>query len=377
MKYACFACLLVLAVAASAENRYVYVNNQNQPNTITAFQVGTNGALTQLPGSPMETGGVGAEGPTESMAIVGFGSARYLYAANGADGTVSGFSIDTSSGNLTPIAGSPFPAGGSLGTYDMAASPNFRFLFVSNEATTEIHVLAIDSNKGALSEISGSPFQANANITSLYVTANSQFLLVAANSINAIEVYSIASSGAITQVQGSPFAGSGSVTAVQSNCANNRVFAVSNNSNLVDAFSMASDGTLTPAPGSPFANGAGGIGPNSFDLALSPDGKFLFTTDSFSTDITSFAVAEDGGLTQVSGSPFATSNWEGGTAISRYGNYVYSVQFISGQVDVRQVNAEGQLNEVPGTPFGPGNQNSMNGEVNSVIAYPPEWCGAQ
>ncbi len=377
MKYLGLACFLVLAVAAGAENRFVYVNNQNQPNTITAFQVGPNGALTQLPQSPIETGGVGAEGPIESMAIVGFGPARYLYAANGGDGTVSAFTIDTTTGNLQPITGSPFAAGGSSGTYDMAASPDFRFLFVSNEATTEIHVFAIAKATGALSEISGSPFEANANITSLYVTANSQYLLVAANSINAIEVYSIASSGAITQIQGSPFAGSGSVQAVQSNCANNQVFAVNNNSTMVDAYTLGPDGTLTPVPGSPFLNGAGGNGPNSFDLVLSPDGKFLFTSDSFSNDITSFAVGGNGSLSQVTGSPFDTFGWEGGTAISRYGNYVYSVQFASGQVDGRAIGPDGELSAIPGTPFGPGDQNSMNGEVNSVITYPPPWCGAQ
>jgi 6-phosphogluconolactonase len=162
------------------------------------------------------------------MAIVESPSASYLYAANGGDGTVSVFTIDTRTGNIHPIAGSPFSAGASSGTYDMAVSPDRNFLFVSNEATSDIHVFSIEQQTGALTEISGSPFSVGANITSLYVTANSQFLLAAANSINAVEVFGIAASGTIAQVSGSPFAGSGSVMAVQSNCANDLAFDVNN-----------------------------------------------------------------------------------------------------------------------------------------------------
>src|ERR1700733_6461948 len=123
MKFFCLICLAMVTRLASAADRYVYVNNQNQPNTITAFHVNANGSLTQLDGSPFVTGGVGAEGPIESMAIVRFGPASYLYAANGGDGTVSVFTIDRTTGNIQPIAGSPFATDGSSGTYDMLPAP--------------------------------------------------------------------------------------------------------------------------------------------------------------------------------------------------------------------------------------------------------------
>jgi 6-phosphogluconolactonase (cycloisomerase 2 family) len=38
-------------------------------------------------------------------------SNKFLYAPNGNDNTISGFSIDPSTGALTPIAGSPFRTG--------------------------------------------------------------------------------------------------------------------------------------------------------------------------------------------------------------------------------------------------------------------------
>ncbi len=375
MRYLCATCLLFLAVGASAEKRFVYVNNQTQPNTINAWEITANGSLTPLAGSPFSTDGVGAEGPLESMAIVPITSAHILYAANGGDPSVSAFTINPGTGNITPINGSPFLLNDSSGTYDMAASPSHHFLFVTNEAGTVIHVLAIATNTGTLKEIAGSPFAAGANISGLYVTANGKYLLASGQSNNAVEVFAIATSGAIEQVPGSPFAANNSVSDVRSNCASNRVFTADNGSDLIDAYAMSPVGALTPVRGSPFYNGATGSGPNSFDLTLSPNGKFLFTTDSFSTGATSFAIAADGALTQVAGSPFLTSSWLGGTTITAKGDFLYSVDFASGNVVGQVVHPDGTLTAIPGSPFGPG-ASSTGGEVNSVITFPPPVCPA-
>jgi 6-phosphogluconolactonase len=363
--------LLLVVAGASAENRFVYVNNQSQPNTITAFQINPDGTLIQLSNSPFSTGGNGAEGPIESMAVVFAAAGPILYAANGGDPSISALIIDPKTGTLTPAAGSPLLVNDSAGTYDMAASPNGRFLFVTNESNSIIHVFAIAPATGRLTEIQGSPFAAGANISGLYVTANGKFLLAAGNSISAVEVFAIASSGVITQVPGSPFAANASVSDVRSNCAGNRVFTADNGSDLVDAYVMSADGALTAVPGSPFYNGATGNGPNSFDLAIDPNGGFLFTTDSFSDDITSFAIAPNGALSQVDGSPFDTSGWLGGAAITNRGDFLYSVGFADGSLNAEAIRTDGTLTDLGGFS---GGQISANGEPNSVIAYPPPAC---
>jgi 6-phosphogluconolactonase (cycloisomerase 2 family) len=373
MRYLCATCLLFLAVGASAQKRFVYVNTQTQPNTINAFEINTDGSLTPLASSPFSTGGVGAEGPIESMAIVHTTSGSILYAANGGDPSVSAFTINPGTGNITPINGSPFLLNDSTGTYDLAASPNHRFLFVTNEAGTAIHVFAIAASNGGLNEIAGSPFPASANISGLFVTANGKFLLAAGQTNDAVEVFTIAADGALAQIPGSPFAANNSVSDVRSNCAGNRVFTADNGSDLIDAYTMSFTGALTPVPGSPFYNGATGGGPNSFDLALSPNGKFLFTTDSFSTGVTPFAVAANGALTPVPGSPFLTNSWLGGTAITAKGDFLYSIDFASGNVVGNAIHPDGTLTAIPGSPFGPG-ANSLGGEVNSVITFPPPVC---
>jgi 6-phosphogluconolactonase len=368
------ASLLFFTVSLSAENRFVYVNNQAQPNTVSAFKINANGSLSQLAKSPFLTGGVGAQGPLESMAIVPTTTHSVLYGANGGDPSVSILAINPTTGGLEPAANSPFLLNDSTGTYDIAASPGHKFLFVTNEASTVIHVLAIAPKTGALSELAGSPFAAGANIAGLWVTANGKFLLASGNSNNSVEVFAIAATGAITQVAGSPFAASGSVSDVRGDCDSDSVFAVSDSSDLVDAYKMSAGGALRPALGSPFYNGATGSGPNSFDLAISPNNKYLLTTDSFSFDITSFAIAADGALAEVPGSPFSDgASWLGGTAITNKGDFLYSIGFADGSIDARSVGTNGVLTAVPGTPFTDG-QISQGGEINSVIAYPTPVC---
>jgi 6-phosphogluconolactonase (cycloisomerase 2 family) len=381
MRFSFAASLLLITASASAQtsaaahNRFVYVNNQSQPNTISAYQIGSGGVLMQLTNSPITIGGNGASGPIESMAFAATKAGPILYAANGGDPSISALVVDTRSGNLTPIAGSPFAVNDSVGagTYDMATSPDNRFLFVANESNTDIHVYAIAPGTGSLAEVSGSPFVSNASISGLWVTANGKFLLGAGGPPDAILVFAIASSGAIAQVPGSPFAANNLVSDVRSNCASNLVYDADNGSDLIDAYAMSSEGTLTPVPDSPFYNGATGNGPNSFDLAIAPNGRWLYTTDSFADGSSSFAIAQNGALSLVTGSPFATYGALGGMTITDTGDYVYSVAFQTADVAAQAVQSDGTLTFVGGYTDG---QISGGGEPNSIIAFPPPLCAS-
>jgi 6-phosphogluconolactonase len=354
-----------------AQPRFVYLNNQAQPNTITAFQINSDGSLTQLADSPFATDGQGYQGPIESMAIVRTRAGPILYAANGGDPSIATFTINPDNGNLTPIDGSPFLVNDSSGTYNMAASPNGKLLFVTNQETTVIHVFAITAGTGEIREIPDSPFATNANISGLWVTANGRFLLAGDQSASAVQVFAINSSGAISQVSGSPFAANASVSDVRSSCASDHVFTADNGSNFIDAYTMSASGSLTPVPGSPFYNGATGSGPNSFDLAISLDGRFLFTTDSFAGDVTSFTIERNGALDPVNRSPFRTHGSPGGAAITAKGDFFYDVDFSSASVSAMAVNPDGTLTEIGSYS---GGQISFDGEANIVITYPAPIC---
>jgi 6-phosphogluconolactonase (cycloisomerase 2 family) len=99
---------------------FVYVESDDPAgNAIFAFsRNNADGSLEPLAGSPFPTGGLGitfttALGPFDSdQEIIVNSTHTLLFAVNGGSDTIAVFRINTN-GSLTPVAGSPFPSGGS------------------------------------------------------------------------------------------------------------------------------------------------------------------------------------------------------------------------------------------------------------------------
>jgi 6-phosphogluconolactonase (cycloisomerase 2 family) len=94
-----------LGVAADPEGRFIYVGDVTAENSVSSYSITpTSGTLAVA--STVASGG------TLPISLAVDPSGAYLYAANRTANTVSVFSIDSGSGTLTAIPGSPFPAGG-------------------------------------------------------------------------------------------------------------------------------------------------------------------------------------------------------------------------------------------------------------------------
>ena len=74
---------------------------------------------------------------------------RYAYVANEGANDISAFSIDSTSGFLAPIAGSPFASGGTQ-PVAVAVDPNGTHLYVANNASNNVSVYAIADATGIL-----------------------------------------------------------------------------------------------------------------------------------------------------------------------------------------------------------------------------------
>ena len=87
---------------------------------------------------------------------------QVAYVANGGsgevEGNVSGYTINSTTGALTPIAGSPFAAG--LFPQSVAVDPTGRFAYAANGRSNNLSGYTINSTTGALTPIAGSPFAA-------------------------------------------------------------------------------------------------------------------------------------------------------------------------------------------------------------------------
>ena len=134
---------------------------------IASFSIDSaTGALSPFPGSPVSTmisarnipgnvSGYMAIDPTGKFLYV-----SYVVIANGVtEGGVAAFSIDANSGALTAVPGSPFSVGGSPTAAAIDASGRFVIVSIIPEAPGNcLDVFSIDSSTGALASVTGSPF---------------------------------------------------------------------------------------------------------------------------------------------------------------------------------------------------------------------------
>lgn len=115
-----------------------------------------SGALTLI-GTPTHT-------DPDPVALVVEPTGKYVYTANESTSTVSAFSL-SSAGSLSPISGSPFPSGGNgtiNGPGGIVADSSGRFLYVCN-ASNDVSAFRINSSTGGLTAINGSPFANGGN----------------------------------------------------------------------------------------------------------------------------------------------------------------------------------------------------------------------
>jgi len=132
--------------------------------------------------------------------------AEFAYVANFDDSNLSGYTINTATGVLTAIAGSPFSAGAS--PVWVVVDPSSKFLYVADIAVgSAIFGFTIDRATGALTSIIGSHFSVGKDPTSMTVDPSGKFVYVTNFGDNTISGYRIDSAtGALTNIVGSPFA---------------------------------------------------------------------------------------------------------------------------------------------------------------------------
>jgi 6-phosphogluconolactonase len=129
--------------------------------------------------------------------------------------------------------------------------------------------------------------------------------------------------------------------------------------NTVSAFSASPSGALTVLPGSPFSTGGtGGCGLfGSTDIALSPDGRFLFAGNCGSNDISVFSINKAAGALTLIGSrvPTGDSDCVGmslAEAVAPTGRFLYAANSCNtpGSISVFGVASNGTLTPTSFSP---------------------------
>jgi len=243
--------------------------------------------------------GMGGKNPPP-MATVGF-----AFVTSSGSGSVSAFAMD-SSGSLSLIVGSPFPAG--AGAEFLAFDSVHKSLFVSNQGANSISAFSVNTGTGMLTVVPGSPFATGARPTGIVVDPAGKFVFVANQAADSISVFSISANGSLSPVAGSPFTANNPF-GLAVNTAGTVLFASNfpdssiSDLNSVSAFQIGANGALTPIAGSPFTTSNSAGFASSIGLAVDPAGKFLFVGDHMAQSVVPFNIAANGALTPVSALP--------------------------------------------------------------------------
>ena len=272
----------------------------------------------------------------------------FLYAPNVSDNTISAYAIDSTTGSLTPVAGSPFAASNSiLMTIDSDSS----FAYVGGGSFSVISTFAINSQTGFLTLVDTLP-QPAYGVTGLTITPKHEFAYVA-NTLGVVGYRVDNQSGLLTDIaQQQILLNSGGLA--RGTVHPSRKFAYFSYPalNSVSAYALnRGQGTLTAIAGSPFS--AGNL---PADLLVEPCGDFLYAINTFSNDVSAYAIdREAGSLAPVPGSPFPAQRQPLGIAIDPLGHFVFVANADSNSVSVYTIDrSTGSLAEVSGSPFASG-----------------------
>ncbi len=303
---------------------------------------------------------------------------KFAYVANDVSSNVSAYTINSTTGALSPVAGSPFAAG--TGPVSVAVDPSGKFAYVANESSANVSAYTINSTTGALSPVTGSPFAAGSFPFSVAVDPTGKFAYVA-NACGVtctvsgnVSAYTIDSTtGALSPVPGSPFAAGSTPIAVAVDPSGKFAYVANANSTNVSAYTINNTtGALSPVPGSPFAAGAA---PRS--VAVDPSGKFVYVAVNGPSNVSAYTIdSTTGALSPVPGSPFAAGSFPISVAVDPSGKFAYVVDFFGG-VSAYTINSTtGALSPVPGSPFAAGSgPRSVAVDPSGKFAYVTNQCG--
>jgi 6-phosphogluconolactonase (cycloisomerase 2 family) len=286
---------------------YLYVSNGN--NTYLAgFGVSTAGALSVLPSSPYNNG-VAAQAlaitPTNSFMYVSTTAGIFCYAIN-SNGSIT---VQNSGSVVAADVVATSMQVDSTGNYLLAAGIG------TSIAAQAIGIYQINTSTGLLTALTGSPLSlytgngTTATVvtpTGMLITPNNSYVYVSLQSLG-VQVLTLGAGGALSTGTTPTFLPplKTSTTPADYGLAsdpNSKFLFVCELNTGLRVLSIGTNGTLNEISGSPYATGTGPTG-----VLLDPTGSYVYVANKGSNNISAFTLTlASGKLVAVSGSPFSS-----------------------------------------------------------------------
>jgi 6-phosphogluconolactonase len=336
--------------ADSNSHGYVYLNdNTAGTNTVAAFVRHGDGSLTPVPGSPFPAGGAGlGTGLASQGAIQVSSDGRYVLAVDAGSNQISVLRIERG-GALAPVPGGVVSSGG---VQPVSLAEHDGLVYVANAGAADSNFTGFRlSWDGRLRPLPGSTVSLGSTAQPGDVLFNSTGTNLVGTLVGTsqIDSFRVAFNGRLISASGSPFPAQGlGPFGSEFRPTNPDQLFVSNAHNVgagtgtVSAFDVARDGTLFSIGGSPFADDQTA----PCWVEISHDGEFLFTVNTASGSISSYSIAWNGALKLLGSTPVSAQAGVGAVdaRLSPDGRTLYVDETAARAVGVFAVNG-GQLTE--------------------------------
>ena len=330
--------MLAFAQPSNATGAVFVMTNAANKNEVIAFERNANGTLGDS--VSYDTHGRGSGGitdPLESQGSLTLSQERSrLLAVNAGSGTITIFNVHKA--NLTFLGETP-----SEGAQPSAIAEFNGLVYVLNSGGAGSLVGFRLDNGGRLDRIKNSTAFLTGTTTggaSLSFSPDGQFLVVTERVANNIDVFHVQSDGTLSPivVNPNPAPGTFSVAFAPEGVAivSETGPAGATNGSAISSYKVNPNGTLTAITHSLPTFAAG----NCWD-AITPDGRWVYTSNSGSDNISGFSIGKDGTLTPIGGTvlgnnPAGSHNVD--IAVSADGKFVYTINSESGNIGIFAIN---------------------------------------
>jgi 6-phosphogluconolactonase (cycloisomerase 2 family) len=184
-------------IAVDPAGMFAYATLSKIDNVIAYAIDSSTGNLAAISGSQFYGGG------GNPLDITVDPSGQFAYMANYGGG-ISAFTINSATGGLTAVSGSPFPtavAAREFGMDSVTVDPTGRFVYAASQTGDDVSAFVIDPSTGALTTVAGSPFPADSQPGSVRVDPSGRYVYVTCGRSNNVWAYSIdGNTGALTMI---------------------------------------------------------------------------------------------------------------------------------------------------------------------------------
>ncbi len=347
------------AQAADTQPGAVFImTNAAETNEVIAFSRAADGRLAEQGHFP--TGGRGSGGGVDPLQSQGSlmlsDNHALLFAVNAGSGTIAVFRVHGAQLEQIHVV----PSGGSS---PVAVAQRGGLLYVLHSGANANVVAFRVNGDGALEQITGSAHplsNSNPGPSGLDISPDGHFLAVTERANKLVDTLRINSDGTLGSLVSTASSGAGpfSIAFAPSGA----LLVTEATDSALSSYAAQANGSLTVISGSVPTHGRAACW-----HAITPDGRYVYTSNTGSSSISGFSLGPDGSLTPIGATVLATQP-AGSTnldlAITQNGKFLYSLNTGSGKVGIWAIERDGSL-----IGLGPAGEFAPAAGANGIAAF--------